>query len=60
MTETNHLDINYKFSGSGIPIDDFESIFLDEMHFSLKGNSLLALFFKDFLESNHWLEDQVP
>jgi hypothetical protein len=58
-TKSNHLDANYKFLGSGIPIEDFDSLFIDEVHFSSKGSLMLAQFIEEYLEANHWLEPQI-
>jgi hypothetical protein len=56
-TRSNHLDLNYKFLRSGIPIEDFGDLFIDEVHFSARGNFVLAQFFEEYFETNHWLEN---
>jgi lysophospholipase L1-like esterase len=58
-TQSNRLDVNFKFLESGLPIEDFNGLFVDEVHFSAKGNSILSQFFEEYLEVNHWLEPEV-
>jgi len=58
-TQSNHLDIAFKFEESGFPIEDFNELFVDEVHFSARGSSILSQFFEEYLEANHWLEPEV-
>jgi lysophospholipase L1-like esterase len=58
-TQSNHLDVSFKFLESGFPIEDFSELFVDEVHFSAKGSSILSKFFEEYLEKNHWLEPEV-
>ena len=55
-TKYNHLDISFKLLESGVPIESFDDLFIDETHLSNKGASILAQFFLEYFDENHWLE----
>ena len=58
-TQSNHLDISYKYLESGLPIESFNELFIDEVYFSAKGSTVFSQFFEEYFERNHWLDPEV-